>query len=169
MKKIIIPVIIVIAIAVFVISRNGEKSGVGTRIGNLAPDFELTDYNGNKVKLSDFKGKSPVFLNFWASWCPFCVDEMPLMAKVQKEFGNQYVTLAVNRGEDQATGQKFTDTLGVSSEFILLNDEPDSTYPKYNGFSMPYSIFIDKNGVINELKLGPLTEQELRAKLEKII
>ena len=180
MNKIVISIIIILALAGFVIFRGGEKSSelkntdskeqkIGTRIGNLAPDFELIDYDGNKIKLSDFRGKNPVFLNFWASWCYFCVDEMALMAKVQKEFSGQYVTLAINRGEDQETGQKFTDSLGVSNDFILLNDRSDSAYSLYQGFAMPYSIFIDKEGVIKELKLGPLTKEELKAKLEKIL
>lgn len=186
MKKI-IPIIIiaVVAVLVLVLRGGGDKarepvagtpteepqagSKVGTKIGNLAPEFELLDYAGNTVKLSDYRGQKPVFVNFWAAWCPFCVEEMPLMARVQKQFGNQYLTLAINRGEDQSTGQKFTDKLGITDTFVLLNDKSDTTYPRYGGFAMPYSLFLDKNGVVVDIKLGPLTESELVEKIEKIL
>lgn len=146
-----------------------SQAKVGTDIGNLAPDFELTDYSGKKVKLSSFRGKSPVFLNFWASWCPFCVGELPLMAKVQQQFAGKYVTLAVNRGESQSTGQSFTNKVGVAGKFTFLNDPSDSIYAKYNSFAMPYSLFMDKSGIIHDVKLGPLQDAELKDKLNKII
>lgn len=183
MKKIIVGIIIVIGVVLVLVLR-GEKEPasvsapvetesqipkVGTKIGNLAPDFELTDYDGKVVRLSDFSEQKPVFINFWASWCPFCVDEMPLMVRIQKQFGDQYVTLAINRGEDQKTGQKFTDQLGVTDAFILLNDKSDSTYGRYGGFAMPHSVFIDREGIIQDVKLGPLTETELVRKINKII
>ncbi|MBI2670175.1 MAG: TlpA family protein disulfide reductase [Candidatus Yanofskybacteria bacterium] len=186
MKKI-IPIIVIIITAVLALvlrdSNNKETSvstpstakepqgelTVGTRIGNLAPDFELKDYNGKTVRLSDFRGQKPVFINFWATWCPFCVEELPLMARVQKQSGDQYVTLAINRGEDQKTGRKFTDQLGLADAFVLLNDKSDSTYGRYGGFAMPHSVFIDREGVIQDMKLGPLTEAELIQKINKII
>lgn len=190
MKKIItIIIVIVIAIIILVLRRGGGESSVkstpapagepaleastgpktGTQVGDLAPDFELTDYNGKTVKLSDYRGKQAVFVNFWASWCPFCVDELPLMARVQKQFNGKYATLAVNRGEDQSTGQKFTDKLGVTNAFVLLNDKSDTTYKRYGGFAMPYSLFIDKDGIIHDTKLGPMIEPELIEKINKIL
>ena len=182
MKKIIAGIIIVIGVILALVLRGEKKLDsvsvpaeesqipkVGAKIGNLAPDFELTDYNGRVMKLSDFHGQKPVFLNFWASWCPFCVNEMPLMSRIQKQFGDQYVTLAINRGEDQETSRLFTDQLSVTDAFILLNDKSDSTYGRYGGFAMPHSVFIDKDGIIRDVKLGPLTEKELIEKIQKIL
>lgn len=188
-KTLAIVVIIIVVIIVIVVSRRGGKQQttsvtptasqeqtsvgtgqqVGTQIGDLAPDFQLVDYSGKKVALSDLKGKSPVFVNFWASWCPFCVNELPLMSRVQGKFSGKYITLAINRGESQSTGQKFAEKVGVAGKFVFLNDPSDSIYAKYSGFAMPYSIFIDKQGVIRELKLGPLSDSELEQKLQAIL
>lgn len=142
---------------------------IGGKIGDLAPDFALKDYEGNKVKLSDFKGEKGVFLNFWATWCPFCVNELPLMGNIQEKHKGQYVTLAVNRAENRELAKDFSDKLGVTGKMIFLLDPGDLQYFKYGGFAMPFSIFIDKNGVIKDLKFGPLTEQELENKVQKII
>lgn len=185
MKKIIPIIIIAVVVFLALVLRSDKKETsvstlptteeprgelkVGTKIGNIAPDFELADYSGNTVKLSDYRDKQPVFVNFWATWCPFCVEELALMSRIQKQFGDQYVTLAINRGEDQKTGQKFTDQLGVADAFTWLNDKSDSTYGRYGGFAMPHSVFINREGIIQDMKLGPLGETELIQKINKII
>lgn len=147
----------------------GSQLEVGPQINKLAPDFELKTYDGKLVRFSDFRGKKPVFLNFWAGWCPFCLEEMPLMAKVQERFGDKYITLGVNRGESLNTAKKFSDSVGVTNRMLLVLDKKDAIYNLYGGFAMPYSIFIDKNGVIQDIKLGPLQEQELEEKIRKIL
>ncbi|PJE50976.1 MAG: hypothetical protein COV29_01710 [Candidatus Yanofskybacteria bacterium CG10_big_fil_rev_8_21_14_0_10_36_16] len=147
----------------------GNNLKVGTRVGDLAPDFEVVDYQGNTVKLSDFKGSKPVFVNFWASWCPFCLDEMLLMGRIQEQFGDAYVTIAINRNEGLKTAKQYTDDLGVTNKYIVAWDDGDDIYKRYNGFSMPYSIFIDKDGIIKSLKLGPLAEEELVERIGEII
>lgn len=178
MRKIIIPAIVVGAIVLVIFGlRNGQPSGPSekseqkteVKIGSLAPDFETQTYEGETVRLSDFRGQKAVFLNFWASWCPFCIDEMPLMADIQEEFNNQYVTLAVNRGESLKTAKKFSDQVGVTERLLVTLDSDDDIYGRYGGFAMPYSLFIDKNGVIQDIKLGPLTKDELREKIQKIL
>jgi len=63
-----------------------------------APDFSLEDLDGNMVSLSDFRGQNLV-INSWATWCPFCVTELPDFAALQKEFGDQIVVIAINRQE----------------------------------------------------------------------
>lgn len=138
-------------------------------IGKLAPDFQTQTYDGKNVRLSDFRGKKPVFLNFWAGWCPFCVEEMPLMAQVQEKFQNQYITLAVNRAESLKTAKKFSDQVGVTNRLLVILDLDDNVYRLFNGFAMPYSIFIDKGGVIRDIKLGPLQQEELEEKIKKIL
>lgn len=168
---IIVAVIAAAGILGFVFLQGGEDTGglkVGTKIGNLAPGFELVDYDGKKVSLEDFKGR-PIFLNFWASWCPFCLDEMSLMADVQEEFGDQFVTIGVNRGENLETSRDLSDRVEVTGRYILLLDEKDELFGEYGGFAMPYSIFIDADGVIRDIKLGPLTRKELISKLNTII
>lgn len=186
MKKIVFGLILVVVVAiVFAVFRSGGKQSssesaaenqeqadgpkTGVRVGDLAPDFELATYKGEKVKLSDFRGKSPVFVNFWATWCPFCVAELPLMAKTQEKFGDKFVTLAINRGESKLTAREFTDELKLGDKLVFLEDKSDATYGRYKGFAMPYSLFIDKNGIIKDVKLGPLGESEVESKIQAII
>jgi thiol-disulfide isomerase/thioredoxin len=175
MKKILIILIIVavIAVAYVYFSREGDdrtrtSPEIGARVGDLAPDFKLVDYDGNKIILSNFRGK-PVFINFWASWCPFCVNEMPLMAEIQEEFDGQFETIAINRGESLETAKQFSDSIEITGKYRLLLNEEDNVYDVYEAFGMPYSVFVNELGVIEDIKVGPLTERELRNKIDKLI
>ncbi|MBI2355874.1 MAG: TlpA family protein disulfide reductase [Candidatus Doudnabacteria bacterium] len=179
MKKFLIPVILIVLAAAgsLWLTRSKQPTPAdqslsepkqGTSLGNKVPDFAVADYDGKAVKLSDFAGK-PVFVNFWASWCPFCVEEMPLMAKIQQEFGDKYVTLAINRAERLTTAKEYSDRVGVTGKMILVLDDDDSVYRNFGYFAMPVSIFIDKNGVIRSVKQGPLQEEELRNKINEIL
>ncbi|MFP4021177.1 MAG: peroxiredoxin family protein, partial [Halanaerobium sp.] len=67
---------------------------VGTEVGMQAPDFTLKNMDDKEVSLSDYRGQK-VFLNFWASWCPPCRQEMPDMQKLHEEYGEEVVILAV--------------------------------------------------------------------------
>lgn len=186
MKKLIIFLIVAAAAIVLFVVFKGGNSGpiqndgqneasveekelkVGTGIGDVAPEFEARTYDGETVKLSDYKGK-PVFVNFWAAWCPFCVDELPLMADVQNKHGDSYVTLAVNRGESLETAKKFSDELDVTGTMIFLLNEKDDIYQRYGGFAMPYSLFLNEEGVIVDVKRGPLTPKELEQKINFLL
>lgn len=176
-----IVLVVVAGVAIFVLgSSDGEKSAdqtggteensgkTGNRIGDMAPDFTVKDYDGNEVNLSDFRG-TPVFVNFWASWCPFCVDELPLMAEFQQEHEGEYVTLAVDRAEGPERAKEYSDNLGVTDKMNFVIDDSDRVYIQYGGFAMPYSVFIDADGVIRDIKQGPLTRSELENKLDAIL
>ena len=144
------------------------SSNLGVDVDSKAPDFTLEDSKGNKVKLSDFRGKV-VFLNFWASWCPFCVDEMPDIQKVAKEFDNA-VVLFINRGETKSVAQNYLDrTLPVKITYPILWDPAEAVSKVYILFGMPVSYVIDENGIIKDRKFGPLTEDEIREKLTSAI
>lgn len=133
-----------------------------------APQFTLKDYNGTEVKLSDFAGK-PVLVNAWASWCPYCRDELKDFAVVKKEFaerGKEIVILAVNRAESADAARRYSDALGVSSEIIFLLDPDDSFYKGVGGFSMPETIFIDADGKIRQHKRGAMDMLEIRRRIE---
>lgn len=177
MKKIVIGIIIiaVVVIGIVAVTRDRQPQGpvtptgeVGRGLGDTARDFQVKDYEGAEVKLSDFRGQ-PVVLNFWATWCPFCVDELPLFVTVQEGFDNSYVTLAVDRAEKLERAKSYTDDLGISDKLKFVIDDSDRIYLDYGGFSMPYTVFIDKDGVIKDIKQGPLTEAELKSKLTKIL
>lgn len=185
MNKIsIVTIIIIIVVAVAIvgwlaISRIGQ-SPITPSTGNTtaptrqetqlekAPNFNLQDYSGKTINLADFAGK-PLVINSWAAWCPFCRKELPDFATVQKEFGDQVVIIAINRQENLATAKGYTDAQGTSSGLIFLLDSSDSFYQSIGGFSMPETIFVDKNGNITEHKRGPMEINEIRQKIQKLI
>ncbi|MFB3042767.1 MAG: TlpA family protein disulfide reductase, partial [Nitrososphaerales archaeon] len=71
---------------------------VGTDLGQRLPNFNLETIDGEKVSLSDYRGKV-VFVNFWATWCPFCVDEIPDLERAFEEYGGDVAILGINRAE----------------------------------------------------------------------
>lgn len=138
-----------------------------------AKDFELEDLKGNKVKLSDYEGQI-VFLNFWATWCPPCREEMPDMEEIHREYGNRGVAiLAVNSTSMQLRGgsdskkarkqvEEFIEQNGYT--FPVLLDSDDKVLIKYNDIVpitwIPITFMIDKEGQIRYARPGPFTSKE---------
>lgn len=133
-----------------------------------APNFVLADYAGKTVRLMDFHSK-PVVLNSWAAWCPFCRKELPDFAAVQKEFSDRVTIIAIDRAESLETAKRYSDELGVTNDLVFLLDPSDSFYKSIGGFTMPETIFVDKNGLIREHKRGPMDVEEMREKIQKIL
>lgn len=133
-----------------------------------APDFSLQDYNGKTVTFADFAGK-PIVINSWAAWCSFCKRELPDFAVVQKEFKDKVVIIAIDRAETRETAKRYSDELGVTDNLVFLLDPKDSFYQSIGGFSMPETIFVDKNGNIVEHKRGIMDIQEIRQKIQRLI
>lgn len=135
------------------------------KVGFFAPDFELQKYDGTLIRLANFRGKTPVMLNFWAGWCPYCLEEMPAMAAMQEEFGDKLAVVAVNRGQKLEAAKRFTDALNLSDVFTIVLDPKDKQFGRYNGIAMPTTFFIDRDGVIKEEKIGPMDSKEMREKI----
>lgn len=142
---------------------------IGTNKGDLAADIEFVHYeNDTVVRLSDFLGKA-VFLNFWATWCPPCREEMPEIEKVYKRYRDKNVAiLGVSVGEPKDTLDRFFQKNTYSWTFLL--DERNRAARRYNVASLPTSIFIRTDGVIVQIYPGaiplPLMERGLERALE---
>ncbi|PIQ77658.1 hypothetical protein COV82_03185 [Candidatus Peregrinibacteria bacterium CG11_big_fil_rev_8_21_14_0_20_46_8] len=148
---------------------NQDSSQEKPLVGFTAPDFTLQTYDGREVSLSDFRGEKPVMLNFWAGWCPFCLAEMPAMALIQEEFGDEVAVIAVNRGQKLETAKKFTDDLNVTDAFTIVLDPDDRQFPKYQGIAMPMTFFIGRDGVIVDKHFGPLESKDMRERLKPLV
>jgi thiol-disulfide isomerase/thioredoxin len=150
-KKITIIVIIILLTGTFAFSYlNNDDSEynrpeVGVEVGKSAPDFELTDLNGDSVQLSDYRGQK-VFLNFWASWCPPCRAEMPDVQRLYEEDFEDFRIIAVNVGENKAVASEFIMKNNLDFEVILDNEKEVSR--EYLVRGIPTSYFLDENGVI---------------------
>ena len=129
--------------------------------GRYAPDFALTDLNGETVRLSDWRGQV-VLLNFWASWCVPCRQEMPLLQATHEAYaGDGLVVLAVNMGEERRRVEGFAADLAVT--FPVLADEETTVGTLYRVRGAPTTYFIDREGVIRQRCVGPLTSGMLAA------
>jgi thiol-disulfide isomerase/thioredoxin len=143
----------------------GLKDETAPRLGYRAPDFELPDLEGQKVTLSALRGK-PILLNFWATWCPPCRQEMPELQEFHRRYGDQIVLVGVNWGEDAKTVKAFLDHLGVS--YRNLVDERGTAFVLYRLTGIPESFFIDPEGYIRGAWIGPLTAKEIVQGFERL-
>lgn len=128
-----------------------EGLGVGPEAGKLAPDFEISAFDGSRHRLSGFRGKA-VYVNFWATWCVPCQIELPDMQELQAEHGEELVVIAVNRREPLDRAEAYFRNLprndGGSGVSFAVNgiDPDDSLYQEYRALGMPASFFIDADG-----------------------
>ena len=126
-----------------------------TKGSDLAPDFILPDLEGRPVSLSDFGGK-PVLINFWASRCGPCLYEMPYLQQVYEEWSAKgLVLLAINKGESSSRVTEFVNAYGLSLPVLL--DTKQVVAQKYRALGIPISFFIDKDGIIQAVKIGPFS------------
>ncbi|MFL0403666.1 TlpA family protein disulfide reductase [Bacillus nitratireducens] len=142
----------------------------GIEIGKSAPDFELTKLDGAKVKLSDLKGKK-VILNFWATWCGPCQQEMPDMEAFYKEHKDNVEILAINytpseKGGGEEKVRNFAKEKGIT--FPILLDKNIDVTTAYKVITIPTSYFIDTKGVIQDKFIGPMTQKEMEKRVAKL-
>ncbi len=134
-------------------SGNESQASAGRLVEDVASDFTLTDMAGNKVSLSQFKGKV-VILNFWATWCPPCREEMPSMEKLHRDYSAKgLVILAVNvdkKGHEAVA--RFLKKTPYS--FDILIDKEGTVSMQYGVARYPESFIIDRNGVIVDKIIG---------------
>ena len=130
-------------------------------IGNPAPDFTVTD-SDRSVTLSQLRGKI-VVLNFWATWCPPCVEEMPSLVQMQKMMlGKGVVVLAVSVDEDADAYHKFLKEHGVDLLTVRDPGQQDDkgvfadVAARYGTFKFPETYIIDRDGVIQRKFIGPI-------------
>lgn len=138
----------------------------GPLAGYRAMDFTLPTLDGRELTLSDYQGQ-PVILNFWASWCGPCIVEMPLLERAAILYRGRVTILGVNNGESLQTVQNFAAERTLS--FPLLLDDNYLVGDKYLVTALPTTVFIDENGVIQEIFTGILNEGILQDRVEALL
>lgn len=137
------------------------------QIGSAAPDFTIQD-SDHKVTLSQFRGQV-VVLNFWATWCPPCIEETPSLVRMQTRMKDKgVVVLAVSIDDDNAAYHKFLKDYSVN--MVTVRDEARKASSLYGTFGWPESYVIDRSGVIRRKFIGAVewTSPEITDYLSKL-
>ena len=146
----------------------GTVGGMGARKGETALAFTLEDLNGNKVSLGDYQGR-PVLLNFWASWCPPCRSEMP---ELQRAYAAQGEGGLVILGVNSLYQDNLNDVKKFVAEqqltFPILLDSEGAVAVAYRVSTLPTSIFVDRDGKIHLIQIGPMTQSFVESVLREI-
>ncbi|MFZ5643779.1 MAG: TlpA family protein disulfide reductase [Bacillota bacterium] len=133
-----------------------------------APDFTLVDLNGKEVRLSDFRGKK-VLVNFWATWCTPCRQEMPLLQEFHEKAGGkdwQVLTVNITSTEKSvAVVQQYVSANNYT--FPVLLDQKGAIAALYSIRGIPASFILNEKGEVVKTKVGPFTESEMN-ELEKL-
>ena len=160
-------------------AQQGERPPFGVAEGMTGPDFTMMSLTGEAVALSELRGV-PVLLNFWASWGPPCVEELPLLERAAAELEGGLRVVLLDVGEPHDTVAPFLEGLGVVTPLVLRDarDEerplPDGVVPSrsvaqvYQTYGLPTSLLLDERGVIRARVSGPLSEGSLRMMLARV-
>lgn len=139
--------------------------------GTAAPDFKMKTYNGGTVSLSDLRGKV-VMLDFWATWCPPCQEEMPSLIKLAKEYeGKGLVFVAASR-DDMPDAPLFVAEYVKSRMPELapyVTYAPDEMAVAFQVNALPTLYFLDKEGKVVDAQRGMLSEDALRRRVERAL
>jgi peroxiredoxin len=147
------------------LNQSNPVASAGSR--RPAPQFTLAALDGNTISLADLRGR-PVFLNFWRTDCPPCVDELPDLQRFAQEQGEDgAVVLALNQGESPEAIAAFLEAIGVTDLDVLL--DPDSFLSgDYLVRGLPTTYIIDEEGMIADFHLGVLSVEQAYAYLDEI-
>lgn len=143
-----------------------NKDDKSVKVGGYAPDFSLQGLDGKVYKLADYKGTS-VVLNFWGTFCPPCVEEMPALERQYNKWKNDgAVVLGVNLNESPITVRSFVDRYNIT--FPILMDQ-DEVRKRYKVVSYPTTFYINSEGIIEDIFIGGMQESDIETRIGKLV
>jgi len=149
MKK--IKLLILLGCLVLLLAAYGEPWAAA--VGKPAPDFDTVDMQGNARSLSDLRGKV-VFVNFWATWCSSCREEMPSMQRLYEKMPkDKFEMIGLFNSDKHEFAKKFISDLGLT--FPIWSDKSNIIGARYGLSVLPATLIVDKQGVIREKFIGP--------------
>ncbi len=149
----VLQILIGVLLAVLVVVVAGAFREKIVLAGDTAPNFSITADNGKQISRSEFGGKVLV-LNFWATWCPPCVEEIPSLDAMHKELaGSGVVVLAVSVDKNEKAYKDFLRRSGVT--FTTARDAEANVSAEYGTFKYPETYVIDSHGKVVQKIIGP--------------
>ena len=141
-----------------------DPSVGGTALA-AASEIQLTDFEGERFALSDYAG-TPVVVNFWASWCPNCVAEMPAFEKVHKDLDGEVAFIGIDQRDQRSAADDLARRTGVT--YRLADDPGGRVFDAFGAAGMPTTVFIDPQGNVSDVVTGQLSEDQLRGYISDI-
>ena len=137
-------------------------------VGDIAPEFEAKRLNGSTFRLADYRGKKAVLIDFWATWCPPCIDEIPTIQRIAEIYRDQGLeVVGVSLDRDEQALRDFVKDEKLSYVQVFDKEKSDAIAKSYGVWGIPSVFLVDKNGVINALNLrGNRTEAAVKALLD---
>ncbi len=136
-------------------------------VGKPAPGFVLESFDGEKVSLSDFKGKT-LLINFWASWCHPCKEEAPTLERVYTSLsGKKIEFIGINIMDDKRSAEKYIESFG--EKFVNIYDPENRVHLDYGVGGVPETFFLNPDGIVTAKHRGPLTEKMIMHYIENAI
>ncbi|WP_226034643.1 thiol-disulfide oxidoreductase ResA [Aquibacillus saliphilus] len=159
--------VILLAAVVFALVSNLNKDDPEIGVGDQAPNFKLKQLNGtsDSLSLDELKGKG-VMLNFWATYCKPCEQEMPYMESLYPKYKDNIEIVAVSLDTTELVIDRFVDKYQLT--FPILHDNKGQVLDLYNIVPLPTTLFIDEDGVIVDIVSGGLTLDRIESYLKKI-
>ena len=158
-------IIVIAALAAFGPERTSDVSVEGRAVpGGTSPAVSLVDFEGKPFSLSEYRG-TPVVLNFWASWCPNCVAEMPDFEKVHQDLNGEVAFIGVDQRDDRGAAEDLAHETGVT--YRLAEDPDGRVFDACGGVGMPTTAFIDADGHVVDVVTGQLNEELLREYIDR--
>jgi peroxiredoxin len=172
----IIPIVLfAIAGVIFVVSwqkdvvvpLTGNTSTGKAHVGSAAPDVDLVALDGKHLSFAKYRGK-PLWVNFFATWCPPCKEELPeIERRYQAERARDLVVLGVDQQEKAAQVRPFIGRFGLRYPVVI--DESGHGAMTYDLTALPTSVFIDRAGIVRFIQIGEMTPPLMDAALKKIL
>jgi thiol-disulfide isomerase/thioredoxin len=156
----------------------GSPPPEGLHVGQTAPEFavpladgttyELKDLNGAPVRLADLRGKA-VWLDFWATWCPPCQAELPILREMSERYADRGLEVVAVSVQESSPADVAAYAKRYELGYTIGFDGSGHIFDAYRGFALPTQFFIDPNGVIASIVGAPLDEAGAISQIERIL
>ena len=151
---------------------------IGLKVGASAPEFavtradgstyQLTDLAGKPIRLADLRGKA-VWVNFWATWCPPCQSEVPILRSVSETYRDRGLVLVAVSVQETSAADVASYAGRYQLGYTIGFDGSGEIFRAYKGYGLPTQVFIDPNGVIASIVGAPLDAASAAAQIERIL